>query len=439
MNIDRLFLLCLTLLLLNLLFQQHRSRLKWLWQRTKDRLPRTWKPNSPRDCAGCLAGSTLVALPDPTSVVPWSECKSKRGPKKKVDTSGYACPHPDCRYFGITAVAIHALVGYGWIDQAQTIRKFCCQACRKTFSTRKGTPLYYLKTDPNRVEMVLWFLAEGLDRAVLIRYTGHSEATLTRWLHRAGSHSQAFHRCFLRWLAPAVLQLDEIHTRVRSVAKARWLWLAIDPVSKLIPALHLGGRTKNDAFALLHQLKLSLKPGWVPLFLSDGLRSYFYAITAHFGSWFRPARARIDHWAVDDALLYGQLVKRKRSRKLAYAFTRMLWGTRKALLATLKSVGLSGLIQTAFIERVNLTIRQSVAPLRRKTWSLAQSEAALLMHVEWWRLYYHFVREHSSLRISVSGLKGKYRFQTPAMAAGLTNRVWTVGELLRTPVILPET
>ena len=205
MNIDRVFVLCLTLLLLNLLYQQHRSRLKWLWQRTKDRLPRKWKPNSPHDCPDCLAGVTLVALPDPASVVPWSERKSKRGPKKKVHTSGFACPHPDCDYFGITDAAIHALVGFGWIDQAQTIRKLRCQACRKTFSVRKGTPLYYLKTQPERVEMVLWFLAEGLDRAVLIRYTGHSEATLARWLHRAGSHSQAWHHRYLRLLVPKVL------------------------------------------------------------------------------------------------------------------------------------------------------------------------------------------------------------------------------------------
>jgi IS1 family transposase len=371
--------------------------------------------------------------------VPWVERKSKRGRKKSVDTAGFACPHSGCHYFGITDPLIHALVGYGWIDQAGTIRKLCCQACRKTFSVRKGTPLYYLKTHPKQVEMVLWFLAEGLDRAVMIRFTGHSETTLARWLDRAGAHSQAWHHRYLRHLAPVVLQLDELHTRVRSVAKARWLWLVIDPVSKLIPALHLGGRKNDDAFALLHQLKICLKSDWVPLFLSDGLRSYFYAITAHFGSWFRPPRARTDHWLVDDRLLYGQLVKRKRSRKLAYAITRMLWGKRKVLMAKLKSVGLSGLIQTAFIERLNLTLRQSVAPLMRKTWSLAQSEHALLMHVQWWRLYYHFVRAHSSLSIPVPGLKERYRPQTPAMAAGLTDRVWTVGELLRTPIILPET
>lgn len=344
MNIDQLLTLCLSLVLLNLLYQQHRSQLKWLWQRTKDRLPRKWKAKSPRDCPGCQAGISLVSLPDPASVVPWSERKSNRGPKKRVDTTGYACPHSQCHYFGITDPAIHALVGYGWIDQAQTIRKLCCQACHKTLSVRNGTPLYYLKTKPKRIEMVLWFLAEGLDRAVMIRYTGHSETTLARWLERAGAHGQAWHHRYLRQLAPVVLQLDELHTRVRSVAKARWLWLVIDPISKLIPALHLGGRKNDDAYALLHQLKICLHPDRVPLFLSDGLRSYFYALTAHFGSWFRPARARTDHWQANDKLLYGQLIKRKRSRKLAYAITRMLWGKRKALIVKLKSVGLSGLI-----------------------------------------------------------------------------------------------
>ena len=89
MNFDRLLLLCLTLYLLFLLYQQHRSRLQRLWQRSKDRLPRRWKPKSPRDCAGCQAGISLVALPDPNAVAPWSERKSKRGRKKSVDTRVY--------------------------------------------------------------------------------------------------------------------------------------------------------------------------------------------------------------------------------------------------------------------------------------------------------------------------------------------------------------
>jgi hypothetical protein len=61
------------------------------------------------------------------------------------------------------------------------------------------------------------------------------------------------------------------------------------------------------------------------------------------------------------------------------------------------------------------------------------------MHIQRWRLPYHFVRGYSSLKIAVPGLNGRYRSQTPAMAAGLTDRVWSVAELLRTPIILPET
>ena len=362
MNVERLLICLLVLYLLHLLYQRHQSRLRRWWQRSKDHLPRRWKPKSPRDCVCCQSGISLVPLPDPNAVVPWSERKSKRGRKKSIDTSGYACSSSGCEYLGITDAEVHALVGYGWIDQAHAIRKLCCQACGKTFSVRKGTPLYTLKTEPNRIEMVLWFLAEGLDQAVMIRFTGHSEATLARWLQRAGAPSQAWHHRYLRLLVAVVLQLDELHTRVRSIAKARWLWLAIDPLSKLIPALHLGGHTKEDAYTLLHQLKLSLKPGWVPLFLSDGLRSYFYALTAHFGSWFRPPGARTDHWQVDEQLLYGQLVKRKRSRKLAYTITRMLWGKRKTLTHKLKSVGFSGLIQTAFIERLNRSAELTTKP-----------------------------------------------------------------------------
>ena len=74
---------------------------------------------------------------------------------------------------------------------------------------------------------------------------------------------------------------------------------------------------------------------------------------------------------------------------------RMQWGKRKDLNTLLKQHGFAPLIQTAFIERVILTIRRGVAPLMRKTWSLAQTPTHLLLHLEWWRTYYHFIRPHA--------------------------------------------
>jgi transposase InsO family protein len=104
---------------------------------------------------------------------------------------------------------------------------------------------------------------------------------------------------------------------------------------------------------------------------------------------------------------------------------------------------LSGRINTAFIERVNLTIRQCVSKLTRRTWGPAKYTPELIEHLEWWRSYYHFVRPHESLAVEL-GLpilrRGqqqpkKYQRRTPAMMAGLTDKRWTVRELISYPLL----
>ncbi len=123
----------------------------------------------------------------------------------------------------------------------------------------------------------------------------------------------------------------------------------------------------------------------------------------------------------------------------------LLLGTREALKAALQRLELTGKLNTAFVERVNLTIRQSVAGLVRRTWSTAQQPPRLLAHLEWWRAYYHFSRPHEALRVALAQpvdrggrrIPQRYRQRTPAMAAGLTNRRWSVRELLALPMV-PE-
>jgi transposase InsO family protein len=120
----------------------------------------------------------------------------------------------------------------------------------------------------------------------------------------------------------------------------------------------------------------------------------------------------------------------------------MRCGTRAALKSALQTLGLSGLLNTAFVERVNLTLRQSVAALLRRTWSTMQQAPHLLIHLEWWRGYYHFVRPHAALRMALAQpldrggkrIPQRYRQRTPAMAAGLTGRRWTVRDLLTVPL-----
>jgi len=113
------------------------------------------------------------------------------------------------------------------------------------------------------------------------------------------------------------------------------------------------------------------------------------------------------------------------------------------LKTRLPALGLSGKLNTAFVERVNLTLGQSVAALVRQTWSTAQQAPQLLLHLDWWRGYYHFVRPHESLRVALAQpidrggnrQRQRYRQRTPAMAAGLTDRRWRVGDLLAVPLL----
>ncbi len=180
------------------LWRQQRRRVQRWWAKTEAGLPRRWHPKSEQACAACRAGVQVRLVRARPEVTPYSRHKQKRGASKRVSSEGYACPCRACRYFGITSAAVHALVGYGKLGKDKHIQRWRCQACRMTFSCRHGRLLYYLKSDRAQVEPVLWFLAEGVDVSVLVRYTGRSQATVTRWLERAGQHSARWHGCYFR-------------------------------------------------------------------------------------------------------------------------------------------------------------------------------------------------------------------------------------------------
>ena len=404
---------------------------------------RLLKPRTPDDCPVCRLASPAVE-PASVPVRPWREVKSRRGAPKRIPTDGFACPNHRCVYFGITDASIHALVGDGKHGQAERIQTFRCQACRSTFSARRDTPLYRLKTSSQQIAVVLSALAEGLDRSAAQRVFGYRQATISTWLTRAGKHAQTLHERSFCSLRLPHLQLDELRTRLRSAKQVLWLWLAIDPLTKILPVLELGPRTQHSAHRFIHALRQMIAPGCLPLFTSDGLNLYFYALTAHFGTWHEERRRgrNVRQWQVAAGLIYGQVKKCYRRRKLVRVAHVMRLGTQTALHVTLQGLGFSGRLNTAFIERVNLTVRHGVAALARRTWATSQQTSHLLAHLEWWRAYYHFVRPHHSLRVALVQprerggklVAQRYRQRTPAMAAGRTNRRWTAHEVLSCPL-----
>jgi hypothetical protein len=160
------------------------------------------------------------------------------------------------------------------------------------------------------------------------------------------------------------------------------------------------------------------------VFTSDGLTAYFYALTAHFGEWLKGDRRRRtrSQWQGAAGLLYGQVIKRSRRRKLLHVRQVIRLGTEPAFTAALQNLGFSGRVNTACIERVNLTIRRGVAALARRTWATALQTPHWQAHLPWWQAYSHFVRPHASLRVALvqaregegTPVRSRYRQQTEA-------------------------
>jgi transposase-like protein len=126
------------------------------------------------------------------------------------------------------------------------------------FTSRRNTPLYRLKTPSQQVAVVLSVLAEGLDLSAAERVFGYRQATITTWLTRAGNHAQTLHERIFCHLHLPHLQLDELRTRLRCATQVVWLWLAIDPLTKIVPVLHLGPRTQHMAHRVIHSLRQRL-------------------------------------------------------------------------------------------------------------------------------------------------------------------------------------
>src|SRR5262245_48986086 len=166
------------------------------------------------------------------------------------------------------------------------------------------------------------------------------------------------------------------------------------------------------------------------------------AILTHFGHWMHRERRQDKgplpkpRWMPLPELLYAQVVKSYRRRRLVGVKHRVVFGTRLAIEQVLTSCGWT--INTAFIERLNLDLRQCVAAIGRRVNTLCQGEAGLRDQLALCQVYHNFVVPHASLRQPLlipeaangCGSAKLWRPCTPAMVAGLTDHVWSLKEIL---------
>ena len=152
--------------------------------------------------------------------------------------------------------------------------------------------------------------------------------------------------------------------------RPQWVWVAMDPESKLLLAINVGKRTRAMAQHVVHTVAQVLASDCAPLFLTDGFREYMTALLTHYGYWVQPPRRQDKgplpkpRWMPLPGLLYAQVVKTVRRRRLVDVTHRMVFGTLEAVEQMLAACGWQ--IQTAFVERLNLAIRQRVAAVGRR-------------------------------------------------------------------------
>jgi IS1 family transposase len=304
---------------------------------------------------------------------------------------------------------------------------------------------------------VLACLAAGLGIRATARVCEVDPNTVLQWLVEAAEHLQAFTRYFLCDVHVEQLQLDELYAVIRALRTGQisasdaierlepsrlWVWIAMDPVSKLLLVIEVGPRTLEMAQRVVHHVVGVLAPGCAPAWLSDGFRAYLPAILSHFGWWVHPERRQDKgpgpkpRWMPRPGLLYAQVVKQYRRQRVVGGQHRVVFGTREMAQQVLAACGWT--IHTSFIERLNLDMRQRVAAIGRRVNTLCQGADGLQQQLALFHVYHNFVLPHASLRQPLrvpesthgSGSAKVWRPRPPAMVAGVTDHVWSLQEVL---------
>jgi IS1 family transposase len=336
-------------------------------------------------------------------------------------------------------------------------RQLYCSSCGGYALETHGTLFHGKRVAPDVLVWAVGALAEGLGIRAVARVFEVDPNTVLVWLVEVAEHAAAFSQYFLHDVRVTQVQLDELFALLSAVQAGEvseaeaitrlsrsphWVWVAMDPVSKLLLAIDVGNRTLAMAQRVVHQVVQVLAPDCAPLFLTDGFKEYMTALLTHYGHWVQPERQRVQgpapkpRWMPLPPLLYAQVIKTIRRRRLVRVSHRVVFGTLEAVEHVLAACGWQ--IQTAFIERVNLSIRQHVAAVGRRVATLCKGEDGLRQQLALYHVYYNFCLPHASLRIPLvlpepthgTGSAKRWQPQTPAMAAGLTDHVWSVREML---------
>jgi IS1 family transposase len=316
-----------------------------------------------------------------------------RGRRRTVATSGHFCPDQDC--------ADHGRLGRGnsranGPPGGQPGRQLPCVSCEGYFYETDGTIFQGQRSSPELIVHVIACLAEGLGIRGTARGCEIDANTVRNWLVEAAEQLNAFSGSFRHELQINPVQLDELDAVLSAVRAGEmseaeaieqlarsphWVWTAIDPETKRLLCVRVGERTLAMAQAVRHQITGLLAPGCVPLLVSAGSAHYLTAIVTHFGCWVQPPRHQAQgpapkpRWMPRPELLYAQVGKTVRRQRLVEVKPRVVFGTPAGVEQVVAACGWP--INPSCIERLNLSLRQRVAAIGRRSATPCKSEDGL--------------------------------------------------------------
>jgi len=344
------------------------------------------------------------------------------------------CPNIDCPARG--------QVGKGNIHSHSLKDKRClCEVCGQTFTMTSGTIFYRLRHGPELVIQVITLLAYGCPIQAIVKAFDLDERTVCNWQKRAGQHCQQVHEHVVESSQYDLQQVQADEIKVKIQKGTIWMALAIWVPTRL----WLGGvlSPKRD-LDLIQSLADKVRQMALcrPLLLAvDGLASYVSAFQNAFRSKFPRAegetgRCRMVSW---QNILIVQVVK-QRVEGVLNVERRIVQGAKDMVQDLIQITQDQGVINTAFIERLNATFRQRIHSLTRRTRTIAQHPETLVAGMYLVGCFYNLCDFHHSLRLklSVGSFGHRWVQRTPAIAAGLTDHPWTPAELFHFKVPLPH-
>ena len=309
------------------------------------------------------------------------------------------CPNQSCTARSQTESP--TLIRYGFYKTRWgRCRRFLCMVCRHTFCSTRGTVYYRLQHRRSTFDSVAMMSVEGVNKSSIARVKRLGWNTVDRWLEKAGAACRRFNQHKIRRFAVRELQADEIRSMVGGNGQAPvWIFAAIEVWSRLWPSTVVGRRTYRSTLDLFQDVLARVKSAQIPMIATDGFKFYRQVVKRVLGA----------------ATLYGQVIKKRRKDRVVKVQRKARTGAARRWGEFWRTSEDSRKLNTSYIERLNLTIRQGSAYLHRRTLSHARRVERLEDHLELSRCHYNFLRPHRALKFG-------RETRTPAMQAGLATK-----------------